>query len=445
MSDITILEEIKLLASELSNMSPKTQLEIVKLCKNICLKAKDYLVDLDENTINDILNNIDEIETNLSNEITRATAKENEIIDDLDDEIERATTNENLLNTKITNLKNMFGFIEITDATGTLTDEQYAEALKPYCIICLNNMNLYYKQKNINNTITFSSFTIGSYSTYWRLGETYINVLENKTYQLNNTSLKTDIYSTTQTDALLNAIKSEIGYIELDAVNTSGTLTDEQYAEILKPHCIINYTSTASTGRNGFYHKNNSSSYIQFMRIETHIDNQNNQNRITQYMIEVYNDKTYSFATSQLISQYSNDRIDTLLNGKQNALEFNPSIPSGTTPTPLANLKDGNNYYSLGGGSQVYKHEIAILDSNDDGVGALSLLSSNNIEADSISSLSSLLRNYGFAGGTYFYNSLEAVAIYSSSSNNVLVTYDDRSTSLTEQAGYSVYDTVTPL
>lgn len=36
-------EKINLLASELSNMSPKTQLEIVKLCKNICLQLNEAI------------------------------------------------------------------------------------------------------------------------------------------------------------------------------------------------------------------------------------------------------------------------------------------------------------------------------------------------------------------------------------------------------------------
>ena len=48
---MSFLDNIKLIASELVNMSPKTQLEIVKLCKNLCIEAKNYLVAFDETTL----------------------------------------------------------------------------------------------------------------------------------------------------------------------------------------------------------------------------------------------------------------------------------------------------------------------------------------------------------------------------------------------------------
>lgn len=48
---MSFIENIKLIASELANMSPRTQLEIVKLCKNLCIETKNYLVDFDENKL----------------------------------------------------------------------------------------------------------------------------------------------------------------------------------------------------------------------------------------------------------------------------------------------------------------------------------------------------------------------------------------------------------
>lgn len=42
------------------------------------------------------------------------------------------------------------------------------------------------------------------------------------------------------------------------------------------------------------------------------------------------------------------------LAAKQDALTFNPTIPSGTTTTPLTAIKNGSNYYSLGGGDIPY-------------------------------------------------------------------------------------------
>ena len=61
-----IIDTIKLIACELADMSPKTQLEIVKLCKNMCLAVKDYLVENDE-TIEDINTYIENLQTAVSN------------------------------------------------------------------------------------------------------------------------------------------------------------------------------------------------------------------------------------------------------------------------------------------------------------------------------------------------------------------------------------------
>ena len=47
MADSQLLNEIKIIASELSDMSPKTQLEITKLCKNLCIKTKEYIETID--------------------------------------------------------------------------------------------------------------------------------------------------------------------------------------------------------------------------------------------------------------------------------------------------------------------------------------------------------------------------------------------------------------
>ena len=55
--------------------------------------------------------------------------------------------------------------------------------------------------------------------------------------------------------------------------------------------------------------------------------------------------------------------IYTALASKQNNLEFNPTVPSGTTPTPLANLRDGEDYYSLGGGNESHVYMIAFMKS----------------------------------------------------------------------------------
>lgn len=64
---MSFLENIKLIASELSSMSPRTQLEIVKLCKDLCIETKNYLVELDETTLPLIDTKIQALETATNN------------------------------------------------------------------------------------------------------------------------------------------------------------------------------------------------------------------------------------------------------------------------------------------------------------------------------------------------------------------------------------------
>lgn len=59
---MTTLAEIKRLASELSNSAPRTQMEIVRLCKKLVLGIYDYL-DLDE--LKDILEGLAQYDTRL--------------------------------------------------------------------------------------------------------------------------------------------------------------------------------------------------------------------------------------------------------------------------------------------------------------------------------------------------------------------------------------------
>lgn len=100
-----IIDEIKTIASELSDMSPKTQLEIVKLCKNICLKMKDYIVNLDENVIADIDTRLENVESELTVAEGNIQANANAIT-----ELQTAITNINStiseLNTALQTLDN---------------------------------------------------------------------------------------------------------------------------------------------------------------------------------------------------------------------------------------------------------------------------------------------------------------------------------------------------
>lgn len=59
---------------------------------------------------------------------------------------------------------------------------------------------------------------------------------------------------------------------------------------------------------------------------------------------------SYSASTRKIsLSKDTTFATSSQLAAKQDALTFNPTIPSGTTTTTLTTLKNGSNYYSLGG------------------------------------------------------------------------------------------------
>jgi len=69
---------------------------------------------------------------------------------------------------------------------------------------------------------------------------------------------------------------------------------------------------------------------------------------------------SYSASTRKIsLSKGTTFATSSQLASKQDALTFNPTIPSGTTTTTLTTLKNGSNYYSLGGGDSLPKVTIA--------------------------------------------------------------------------------------
>ena len=96
------LDNIKLIASELSNMAPRTQMELIKLCKDLCINTKNYLVAFDETTLPALDARIEALESltsDLSSELSVAegniTANANAIstIQDAISTIETALSN----------------------------------------------------------------------------------------------------------------------------------------------------------------------------------------------------------------------------------------------------------------------------------------------------------------------------------------------------------------
>ena len=99
---MSYLDNIKALATELASMAPRTQMELIKLCKDLCINTKNYLVAFDETTLPALDARIEALESltsDLSNELSVAedniTANANAIstIQDAISTIETALSN----------------------------------------------------------------------------------------------------------------------------------------------------------------------------------------------------------------------------------------------------------------------------------------------------------------------------------------------------------------
>lgn len=164
MSDF--LDNIKLIASDLANMSPKTQLEIVKLCKNLCLNVKDYLVELDETTLENITTRLDNLEDEMTTAEGNIQANAN-AIDTINDAIDTINDTIDTINTALNNrytkteidalLANKLNIqtITLSGNSGTLTEEQLADVINEQNIIIKHSSILYYKISETNINIVF--------------------------------------------------------------------------------------------------------------------------------------------------------------------------------------------------------------------------------------------------------------------------------------------------
>lgn len=194
---MSYLDNIKLLASELASMSPRTQLEIVKLCKNLCIEVKDFLVDFSENDFEEALSRITAIEGRLDSdeddialhtqEIGSINSSIDNIIIDLNNRYTKSqidamlesyytksqidallnykadksttytkTEADALLNNKLDNPS-----ITLFGSGGTLTTEQLNTVKDAKTIIINIEGDLYYKrQYNSSNDIIFTQIRV---------------------------------------------------------------------------------------------------------------------------------------------------------------------------------------------------------------------------------------------------------------------------------------------
>ena len=119
--------------------------------------------------------------------------------------------------------KSDFGYIELSNISGTLTDAQYAEAQKKYCLISYNN-HIYYKYADNTTYINFVDFVnIITFVSYIEVKHDGFSITkENKSYV--KTGKDITFYGKDKTDELL-AAKQDV--ISSNNKLSSDLITDE--------------------------------------------------------------------------------------------------------------------------------------------------------------------------------------------------------------------------
>lgn len=126
--------------------------------------------------------------------------------------------------------KSDIGYIEVTSTNGDLTDEQYAECSKKYCILCSvssNQKTYYYKYNQTSSTFLFKRFptTNGGYDNYVYFTDAYFTVDSNKHYSRNlfDYNLQKELVSGTNIKTINNESLLGSGNISVQPTLVSGT------------------------------------------------------------------------------------------------------------------------------------------------------------------------------------------------------------------------------
>ena len=197
---MSFLENIKLIASELASMSPRTQLEIVKLCKELCIEVKNYLVELDETTLTNITTRI----TNLESATTSLQNLYNELADELQTAEGNITANANAIETLQTSVE------AITEALEGIYTKSQVDALLSAKADKLDT----YTKTEVNTLLNAKADASNVYAKADTYNKTEVNTL------LNDKADKATTYTKTEVDTALS------GKASLSSNNTfSGTNT----------------------------------------------------------------------------------------------------------------------------------------------------------------------------------------------------------------------------
>lgn len=165
---------------------------------------------------------VDSAITNLQNNKANLTYVDAQLLD----ESNARSGADTLLQNQITALDNEIGYIEVNGESGTLTDEQYAECLKPYCIIKLTSgiySYTYFKYIENSQSIFFAMYEQSEFKgTYYIMHRNGISIGKNtspKTYEVNDAPIY--YYNMNQIDTKTSNLQSQI-----DGINAGQNLAD---------------------------------------------------------------------------------------------------------------------------------------------------------------------------------------------------------------------------
>lgn len=214
--------------------------------------------------------------------------------------------------------KDDIGYIDLgSSTTGTLTDAQYNEVIKKYCII-KGSSGSYYKSSDTDNMIDFLKIQLSTASRPLVSGYYYNQLIHrkiiiNKTTKEYNVvdSVITNYYTETQLDDILNNTKLNNQIITL--TGTSGTLTDEQ------EEIIENNVNIIIRRLNSFYYKTTvkatNNNIISFNTIRVYNEKvDNTYYKLVQEYIYINTDtKQWQYLDGKIIELYNKAQIDTLI------------------------------------------------------------------------------------------------------------------------------------
>lgn len=204
--------------------------------------------------------------------------------------------------------KSDIGYIEVTSTSGDLTDDQYAECSKEYCILCSvsgNQKTYYYKYNQTSSSFLFKRFptTNGGYDNYVYFTDAYFTVDSNKYYSRNlfDYNLQKELISGTNIKTINNESLLGSGNLSIQGTavvtitgnSSTGTFTQEEYDLLYNSNVSFIKFNTTMYYRDWNADLTDSMDFKTIPFVSTTIPNY----RFEQKHIRVHSDRTWEHAT----------------------------------------------------------------------------------------------------------------------------------------------------